>query len=359
MFKVPDNCFQITVSNCQFCLWFSNFYTVVLFNLCNFNKMHTKKESEPHRKVVVVGAGSVGATYCYSLAQSGLADEIVLIDRNEDLVKGQVLDLVHGQPFFPMVDIRAGSEEDYADSQLVVVTAGAAQKPGETRLQLLKKNADIVGGIAETVARQECNGVMLIVSNPVDVLTYVALKRTGWESGRVIGSGTVLDSARFRHILGKHCDVDVHNVHAYFLGEHGDSEFAAWSMTHIAGIPVDEYCKVCGKCPGWKKERDLIEKQVRESAYHIINSKGSTYFAVGLALVKITSSILRKQNSVLTVSSFLSGEFGIKDVCLSVPCIISDRGVLKIIDSRLSTEELNSLHNSADILRKAIDSLEV
>ncbi|MBK9392153.1 MAG: L-lactate dehydrogenase [Bacteroidetes bacterium] len=319
--------------------------------------MNAKRESEPHRKVVVVGAGSVGATYCYALAQSGLADEIVLIDRNEELVKGQVLDLVHGQPFFPMVDIRGGSEKDYADAQLVVITAGAAQKPGETRLQLLKKNADIVGGIAETISRQGCQGVMLIVSNPVDVLTYVALKRSGWESGRVIGSGTVLDSARFRHILGKHCDVDVHNVHAYFLGEHGDSEFAAWSMTHIAGIPVGEYCKVCGKCPGWQKEREMIEKQVRESAYHIINSKGSTYFAVGLALVKITASILRKQKSVLTVSSYLDGEFGIKDVCLSVPSIVSDNGIEKIIDHKLADDELTLLRHSASVLRQAIDSL--
>jgi len=240
----------------------------------------------------------------------------------------------------------------------VVITAGAAQKPGETRLQLLKKNADIVGGIAETIARQGCKGVMLIVSNPVDVLTYVALKRSGWERGRVIGSGTVLDSARFRHILGKHCDVDVHNVHAYFLGEHGDSEFAAWSMTHIAGIPVGEYCKVCGICPGWKKEREMIEKQVRESAYHIINSKGSTYFAVGLALVKITASILRKQKSVLTVSSYLDGEFGIKDVCLSVPSIVSDNGIEKIIDHKLADDELALLRHSASVLRQAIDSLE-
>ena len=319
--------------------------------------MKTGTQAESHRKVVVVGAGSVGATYCYSLAQSGLADEIVLIDRNEDLVRGQVLDLVHGQPFFPIVDIHAGTEKDYSDANLVVITAGAAQKPGETRLQLLKKNAEIVGGIAETVAKQGCSGVMLVVSNPVDVLTYVALKRSGWENGRVIGSGTVLDSARFRHILGKHCDVDVHNVHAYFLGEHGDSEFAAWSMTHIAGIPVSQYCDVCGKCPGWEHEREEIEKQVRESAYHIINSKGSTYFAVGLALVKITASILRKQKSVLTVSSYLSGEFGIKDVCISVPAIVSDRGIERIIDHKLSDREIASLKHSADVLRKAIDSI--
>ena len=309
------------------------------------------------RKVVVVGAGSVGATYCYALAQSGLADEIVLIDRNNDLLQGQILDLIHGQPFFPTVNIRAGSKTDYADAQLVVITAGSSQRPGETRLQLLLKNASIVGSIAEEIAAQKCNGVMLIVSNPVDVLTYVALKRSGWDRSRVIGSGTVLDSARLRHILSNHCGVDVHNVHAYILGEHGDSEFAAWSMTHVAGINIDEYCPICNQCTDWDKQRQLIERQVRDSAYHIINYKGSTHYAVGLALVKITAAILRGQNSVLTVSTLLEGEFGIKDVCLSMPCIVSDKGIANIIKSPLSNTEVDSLIRSAEILSSAIDSL--
>jgi len=315
--------------------------------------------SEQHRKVVVVGAGSVGATYCYALAQTGLADEIVLIDRNQELVNGQVLDLVHGQPFFPTVNIRSGSSEDYSDAQLVVITAGTSQRPGETRLQLLRKNAEIVGGIAEEIAFAKCKGVMLVVSNPVDVLTYVALKRSGWERNRVIGSGTVLDSARFRHLLSNHCGIDVHNVHAYILGEHGDSEFAVWSMTNVAGINIDEYCPVCGNCSDWNEKRQLIVQQVRDSAYHIINSKGSTNFAVGLALVKITASILRRQNSVLTVSAMLRGEFGINDVCLSVPCVVTDKGVARIITSPLTPEELDSLTRSALILRQAIDSLSV
>jgi L-lactate dehydrogenase len=309
------------------------------------------------RKVVVVGAGSVGATYCYALAQSGLADEIVLTDRNEDLMKGQVLDLVHGQTFFPTVGISTGTIEDYTDAQVVVITAGAAQKPGETRLELIKKNAAITGSIAEDIAKSGCKGVMLIVSNPVDVLTYIALKRSGWEKGRVIGSGTVLDSSRFRHLLSKHCGVDVHNVHAYILGEHGDSEFAAWSMTNIAGINIDEYCPVCAGCSGWKRERKLIEQQVRDSAYHIINYKGSTQYAVGLALVRITAAILRSQNSILSVSTLVESDFGIKDVCLSVPCVVSDSGVTRIIEGPLSTEELSLLSNSAGILRKAIDSI--
>ncbi|MDO9256234.1 MAG: L-lactate dehydrogenase [Bacteroidales bacterium] len=321
--------------------------------------MTNKAEFEKRRKVVVVGAGAVGATYCYALAQSGLADEIVLIDMNTDLVQGQVLDLIHGQPFFPTVDIRAGNSEDYKDAKLVVITAGAAQKPGETRLQLLKKNSEIVGSIADDIAAHKCEGVMLIVSNPVDVLTYVALKRSGWDRSRVIGSGTVLDSARFRHLLGEKCGVDVHNVHAYMLGEHGDSEFAAWSMTHVAGISIDEYCPSCGMCSDWKNQRHLIEQQVRDSAYHIINYKGSTHYAVGLALVKITEAILRGQSSVLTVSVLLDGEFGLKDVCLSVPCIVSDGGVNKIIKSPLAGSEIEALQRSADILRQSIKSLEL
>jgi len=315
------------------------------------------KTQVQRRKVVVVGAGSVGATYCYALAQSGLADEIILIDKNEELVQGQVLDLVHGKPFFPAVRIGVGTEDDYADAQLVVITAGSAQRPGETRLQLLQKNADIVGGIAESVARHECRGVMLIVTNPVDVLTWVALKRSGWERNRVIGSGTVLDSARLRYLLGNHCGVDVHNVHAYILGEHGDSEFAAWSMTNVAGIKIDDYCPICNKCSDWKAERAHIEQQVREAAYKIINAKGATHFAVGMSLLRITASILRKQNSVLTVSVMLNGEFGLKDVCLSVPSVVSDSGIEKIITSPLDDEEKVLLDRSAAVIKEAIDSL--
>jgi len=319
--------------------------------------MDNNKNQYQHRRVVVIGAGSVGATYSYALAQSGLADEIIVIDRNKDLEQGQVLDLVHGQPFFPSVNIRSGSTSDYADANLIVITAGVAQKPGETRLDLVRKNAEIIGSISEEVAASNCRGVMLIVTNPVDVLTYIALKRSAWERGRIIGSGTVLDSARFRHLISSYCGIDVHNVHAYILGEHGDSEFAAWSMTHIAGIKIDEHCALCGKCSDWKKQQSLIEQQVRDSAYHIINYKGATHYAVGLALVRISSAILRGESSVLTVSTLLNGEFGIKDICLSVPSVVSDKGVNKIVSSPLSDSERASLSGSADILRKSVDSV--
>jgi len=311
------------------------------------------------RKVVVVGAGAVGSTFCYALAQSGLAEEVAVIDRNDNLAQGQVLDLVHGQAFFPTVSIRVGNPCDYADAQVVVITAGAAQKPGETRLQLLQKNAAIVRSIANDIVDQKSAGVILVASNPVDILTHVALKRAGYDRGRVIGSGTVLDSARFRHLLSTYCGVDIHNVHAYILGEHGDSEFAAWSMTHIAGMQIDKYCPICRRCADWAAERRQVEQNVRDSAYHIIEYKGATCFAIGLALVRITGAILRGERSVLTVSTSLDGEFGLRDVCLSVPSIVSESGVVKIIESQLPEHELAALTASASVLKKAMELLDL
>jgi L-lactate dehydrogenase len=196
-----------------------------------------------------------------------------------------------------------------------------------------------------------------VVTNPVDVLTYVALKKSGWERGRVMGSGTVLDSARLRYLLSRRCDVNVHNIHAYILGEHGDSEFAAWSLTHVGGMRIDEYCPICGGCDDWLAERGGIEHAVRHSAYHVIDYKGATCFAVGHALVRITESILRGQKSVLTVSTLLDGEFGLSDVCLSVPCIVSDNGVDSVLESTLPTQEMESLSSSASILKTAIHEL--
>lgn len=309
------------------------------------------------RKVVVIGAGAVGSTYAYALAQSGLADHIVLVDKNRDLAEGQALDLAHGQPYFPQVRIAAGDTADYADARLIVLTAGAKQRPGESRLELLRRNAGIVESIVGEIVAANSRGVLLVVSNPVDVLTHVALRKSGWPRGRVIGSGTVLDSARFRHLLARHCGVDVHNVHAYILGEHGDSEFAAWSMTHVAGMHMDEYCPVCGRCRDWSAERRKIEEEVRKSAYHIIDYKGSTYFGIGMALVRISGAILRNEHSVLTVSTRLDGECGLNDVCLSVPCMVCESGVERIVEGRLPLEEQRSLEASAAVLKKAEDEL--
>jgi L-lactate dehydrogenase len=305
------------------------------------------------RKVVVTGAGMVGSTFAYALAQSGIADEIALIDNNNDLLKGQVLDLAHGLPFFPTADIHEGSYDDYKNAGVIVITAGTNQKSGESRLDLLKRNIVIIGEIVSDIAAMDSTAIIVIATNPVDLLTYAAIKKTGFPSGRVIGTGTFLDSSRLRYLLSMHCEIDVGNVHAYMLGEHGDSEFAAWSMAHIAGIHVDQYCKICNKCADWSIRRQNLAEEVRKSAYHIIDYKGSTYFAIGLALVRIVSAIMRSQNSLLTVSTLLNGEYGIKDICLSVPCIVSKNGVERIIEGGLDTGEQQLLHDSADTLRKA------
>jgi len=309
------------------------------------------------RKVVIVGAGAVGSTFAYALAQSGLADEIALIDHSRELMEGQVLDLAHGFPFFSTVKIYPGKKSDYANAQVIVITAGAKQRPGESRLDLLQRNAVIVEGIVFDIVNEHSQAVIVVVSNPVDVLTYVAQKKSGWDRGRVIGSGTVLDSARFRYLLSRHCGIDVHNTHAYILGEHGDSEFAAWSLTNLAGMRINEYCPICRKCTDWEKEKSGIVKAVRDSAYHIIDYKGATYFAIGLALVRIVGAILRNQRSVLTVSTVLDGEYGLKDVCLSVPAIVSQVGGEGIMEASLPSKELEALSQSASVLRGAIAEL--
>ncbi|MEA3416527.1 MAG: L-lactate dehydrogenase [Thermodesulfobacteriota bacterium] len=309
------------------------------------------------RKVVIVGAGAVGSTFAYALAQSGISDDISLVDQNHELAQGQALDLAHGVPFFPSVTIHAGGAEDYADAQVIVIAAGAKQQSGESRLDLLQRNAAITESIVDDIVREKSECVIVLVSNPVDVLTYIALKRTEWDRGRVLGSGTVLDSARLRYFLSQRCDIDVHNVHAYILGEHGDSEFAAWSMSNIAGIPIDEYCPIYAKCDDWKAERHALVEKVRSSAYHIIDYKGATYFAIGLALVHIVEAILRNQRTVLTVSTLLTGEYGVDDVCLSVPAVVSRSGVERIVEGKLSKVERKSLAQSALVLKDTLAKL--
>ena len=309
------------------------------------------------RKVMIVGAGAVGSTFAYALAQSGIADEIAIFDRNQDLMAGQVLDLAHGLPFFPSVQIHEGKESDYADAHVIVITAGAKQQPGELRLNLLQRNVAMMAGIVTDIANQNSQAVIVVVSNPVDILTYVAVKKLNWPRGRVFGSGTVLDSSRLRYLLSQHCDIDVHNIHAYILGEHGDSEFAAWSMTHVAGIPIDAYCPECRTCESWDQERTAIVDLVRNSAYHIIDYKGSTYFAVGMALVRIVGAILRNQRSVLTVSTLLEGEYGLQDVCLSVPCVVAQQGVERVIQGNLNPTERGALSHSAAVLQTTLASL--
>lgn len=310
------------------------------------------------RKVVIVGAGAVGSSFAYALAQKGLADEICLIDANHDLAAGQVLDLAHGLPFYPPVQINVGSKKDYAGASVIVITAGSKQNPGESRLNLLQRNASIIEAIVDDIVSENSQAIILITTNPVDILTHVALKHSGWSKNRVIGSGTVLDSARFRYLISQYCSVDVGNVHAYILGEHGDSELPAWSMTNVAGVPVDEYAPKKGN-GNWYTEREKIVREVKESAYHIINYKGATYYAIGMALTRIVGAILQDQQSVLTISTLLDGEYGIKDVCLGVPCVLGQNGVVNIVEASLTRDEQKALERSASTLQEALKNLQV
>ncbi len=309
------------------------------------------------RKVVIVGAGAVGSSFAYALAQKGMADEICLVDANHDLAEGQVLDLAHGLPFYPPVQITVGSKTDYSDASVIVITAGSKQNPGESRLNLLQRNASIIEAIVDDIVGQNSQAILVITTNPVDILTHVALKRSGWTKNRVIGSGTVLDSARFRYLISQYCNVDVGNVHAYILGEHGDSELPAWSMTNVAGVPVDEYAPKQGS-GDWHTERERIVREVKESAYHIINYKGATYYAIGMALTRIVGAILQNQQSVLTISTLLDGEYGVKDVCLGVPCVLGQDGVVNIVEASLMRDEQKALEKSANTLQEALKNLQ-
>lgn len=307
-------------------------------------------------KVCVVGAGQVGSTFAYALMMRGLAAEIVLIDRDEKLAEGQAEDMSHGLPYVRPTHIHAGEYSDCENADIVVITAGAAQKPGESRLDLTKKNVEIYEKIIPEITQYNDSAILIIVSNPVDVLTYAAVKFSGYPKNRVIGSGTTLDSARFRYLISKHCQVDPRNVHAYIVGEHGDSEVPVWSLAHIAGMKLDRYCQQCpNRCPGIP--RDEIFEQVRTAAYHLIEKKGATYHAIGLATLTIIESIVRNQSSILTVSTLLEDYDGISDVCISVPSIVNRNGAVSPVTLPFNDEEHSKLRQSADILREAIEQV--
>ena len=311
------------------------------------------------RKVVVVGAGAVGSGFAFALAQSGIAEEIVLVDVNADLAKGQALDLAHGAPFYRPVNIHADvAPEAYRHAAIVVVTAGTAQAgPNQSRLELMQINAKIVTAIVADVQAVNPDAIVLIATNPVDILTHVARLRTNWPRGRILGSGTVLDSARFRWLLAEHCGISPQNVHASILGEHGDSEFAAWSLVHVGGLPMDDYCTVCRKCDFIHRRPQILE-QVRRSAYHIIGYKGSTSFGVAMAMTHIVRAILRNERHVMTVSAPLDGEYGLTNVTLGIPCVVGANGIEEIIEARLAPEEMQQLAHSAQILKENLEQLE-
>ena len=311
------------------------------------------------RKVAIVGTGAVGSGFAFALAQSGVAEEITLVDVNADLAKGQALDLAHGAPFYPPVAIHAAdAPEAYRDAAIVVITAGKAQAgPGQSRLDLLKINSKIVTSIVADIQAVNPDAIVLIATNPVDLLTHIARIRTNWPRGRILGSGTVLDSARFRWLLAEHCGISPKNIHASILGEHGDSEFAAWSLVHVGGLPMDDYCSVCRKCDFIHRRPQILE-QVRRSAYHIIGYKGSTSFGVAMAMTHIVRAILRNERHVMTVSAPLDGEYGLTNVTLGIPCVVGANGIEEIIEARLAPEEMQQLAHSAQILKENLEQLE-
>jgi L-lactate dehydrogenase len=300
-------------------------------------------------RIAVIGAGAVGATTAYTLFLRERAAEIVLIDVNREKVFGEAFDMQHGRPFVGGVKIWAGDYADCSSADIVIITAGVAQRPGETRQALLTRNAHIVREVVDSVVHCTRQAILLVATNPVDVMSYVAWKQSGLASPRVIGSGTVLDSARFRYLLGDELGVDPRSVHGHIIGEHGDTEVPLWSKTNIAGVPV--------QLP--EGTRDSIYRQTRDAAYRVIEAKGYTSYAIALALDRICAAILHDEHAVLNVSTLLRDYHGISDVYMGVPCVVGRDGVERVIDMPLDEVELVNLRKSAEELSARIASSQV
>lgn len=304
----------------------------------------------------MVGTGFVGSTTAYTIMCGGLFNEIVIIDINREKAEGDAMDMAHGVSFVKPVNVYSGDYSDCKDADIVVITAGANQKTGETRLDLLKKNAAIFKDIIGNIMKYAPDDVILLtVSNPVDILTYIAYRLSGLPKNQVIGSGTVLDTSRLKYMLSRHTGIDARNCHTYIIGEHGDSEVAAWSISNIAGVSMPEYAEKTGKCT--EKDLDEMYNAVKRAAYEIIDKKGATYYAIALAVDRITACIAGEENSVLTVSSIFDGEYGIKDVALSVPTQVSGYGVEKILEVSFNDKEMTGLRNSAKTLKENLREL--
>jgi L-lactate dehydrogenase len=310
-------------------------------------------------KVAIVGTGNVGSTFAFSLMISGLAREIILIDRNEQRARGECMDLNHGVSLVQPVDVHAAGYEGCQDADIIVITAGVKQKPGETRTDLVQRNAEIFKDIIPKITRYAGDAILLVVSNPMDILTYLTLKISGFSANRVFGSGTVLDSSRFRYLISEHCRVDPRNVHAYIIGEHGDTELPVWSNANIGGMVLAKYCPICNNKCDYKNELSKIFQEVKNAAYKIIEAKGATYYAIGLALVRIVGAILRDENSVLPVSTLINDYYGINDVCLSIPSIVNRSGVEKFLRLELSTIEQEQFKYSAETLKGIVKNIKL
>jgi L-lactate dehydrogenase len=315
--------------------------------------MHERKSTN---KVGLIGTGMVGASFAYSLMQRGLANELVLIDMDAARAEGEAMDLNHGLPFVGPMRISAGDYADLADADVVVICAGANQRPGETRLDLLKKNAGVFRDIVPKINAVNQEAILVVATNPVDILTYISAQIAGLGTGRVVGSGTVLDTARFRYLLGTHYGVDPRSVHAYIVGEHGDSELALWSLANIGGVRLHDF--VGANRQGYDQAAlDHIFDQTRNAAYAIIQRKKATYYAIGVGLLAIVEAILRDQHTVLTVASPLTGQYGVTDMAISLPTIVGRRGIEEVLNLPLSTGELAAFQGSTQTLKDRLTEL--
>ena len=306
------------------------------------------------RKAGIIGCGFVGASCAFSLMQRGLFSEMVLIDANRAKAEGEAMDLSDGLPYTASMDIYAGTYDDIADCALLIIAAGANQKPGETRLDLIDKNVAIFQQIIPEIVRRNFEGILLVVSNPVDVLTYAAYLISGYPARRVIGSGTVLDTARLKQLLAEHLSVDGRSIHAFIIGEHGDSELAVWSGANVSGIDLDHFCEIQGYFDH-DTSMERIYESVRDSAYKIIQRKGATYYGIAMAVARIAESIVKDEHSILPISVVLDGEYGLKGLCLSIPSIVGSKGVEKLLEIPLSRQEREALEDSAAQLKAVIE----
>lgn len=310
------------------------------------------------RKVVMIGCGFVGAASAFSLMESGLFREMVLIDADKARAEGEALDISHGVPFARPMKIYAGDYDDIENASLIIITAGANQKEGETRLDLVKKNISIFKSIIPEIKKRDFNGLLLIVSNPVDILTYVATKLSGFAANRVIGSGTVLDTARLKYAIGEHLNIDSRSVHAFIIGEHGDSEMVAWNSANVSGIKLDNFCEMRGFY-NHKESSEKIANDVKNSAYEIISKKKATYYGIAMSVKRICEAIVRDEKSILPISSMMNGEYGIKDVALSMPAIIGKNGFEGHVPIDLSDDEIEKLKLSAQTLQEILEQNQV
>ena len=311
------------------------------------------------RKVAIVGMGNVGASCAFALMQKKLYSEMVLINRSRDKAEGEAMDLSDGLPYVGSMKIYAGDYEDAADASLIVITSGAAQKPGETRLDLVSRNAVIMKGIIDQIKATSFEGILLIVANPVDILTHLAQQYSGYPESRVFGSGTVLDTARLKDEIARYLSVDARNVHTMIVGEHGDSEVPLWSITNIAGVEITEFASLRGHARGHAAAMQQLYENVRDSAYRIIERKGATYYGIAMAVTRIASALVHDEHAVLPVSVPMHGEYGIEGVHLSIPAIIGVSGVEAVVPLRLNGEELAKLRDSGDALKELIEQVNI